>query len=165
VHVKTLRIQKLRILLTHRKLLQFKAIAVDNDLRGTLRNFGLKVGIVGQAKFEARIKELVDGLPDSLTYRATVDVPARFRHSKSVGAVFELTPSRDQSGEHDHPGAISRCCDEMMALRGSAEHADAFVAMVLAQGLGDEDRQVSRHEKSHRRIGPPAGGDHAPHLG
>jgi transposase len=39
VHVKTLRSQKLRMLLTHRKLLQSKAIAIDNDLRGTLRNF------------------------------------------------------------------------------------------------------------------------------
>jgi hypothetical protein len=40
--VKTLRSQKLRMLLTHRKLLQSKAIAIENDLRGTLRNFGLK---------------------------------------------------------------------------------------------------------------------------
>ncbi|MFZ0778175.1 MAG: transposase, partial [Xanthobacteraceae bacterium] len=32
VHVKTLRSQKLRMLLTHRKLLQSKAIAIDNDL-------------------------------------------------------------------------------------------------------------------------------------
>ena len=64
VHVKTLRSQKLRMLLTHRKLLQSKAIAVDNDLRGTLRNFGLKVGIAGKAKFEARIKELVENYPD-----------------------------------------------------------------------------------------------------
>ena len=63
VHVKTLRSQKLRMLLTHRKLLQSKAIAIENDLRGTLRNFGLKVGIVGTAKFEARIKELVKNLP------------------------------------------------------------------------------------------------------
>jgi transposase len=44
----------------------------------------------------------------------TVDVPARFRRSKSVGAVFGLTPSRDQSGETDRPGAISRCGDAMM---------------------------------------------------
>jgi transposase len=50
----------------------------------------------------------------ALTYRATVDVPARFRKSKSVGAVFGLTPARDQSGERDRPGAISRCGDEMM---------------------------------------------------
>ena len=56
VHVKTLRSQKLRMLLTHRKLLQSKAIAIENDLRGTLRNFGLKVGIVGKVKFETRIK-------------------------------------------------------------------------------------------------------------
>jgi len=64
VHVKTLRSQKLRMLLTHRKLLQSKAIAIENDLRGTLRNFGLKVGMVGKVKFEARIKELVENIPD-----------------------------------------------------------------------------------------------------
>ena len=52
VHVKTLRSQKLRMLLTHRKLLQSKAIAIDNDLRGTLRNFGLKVGVVRTVKFK-----------------------------------------------------------------------------------------------------------------
>jgi transposase len=34
----------------------------------------------------------------ALTYRATVDVPARFRNSKAVGAVFGLTPSTHQSG-------------------------------------------------------------------
>jgi transposase len=163
VHVKTLRSQKLRMLLTHRKLLQAKAIAIENDLRSTLRNFGLKVGMVGNVKFEGRIKELVENLPDlatlaepllivrrvlheqlsilhrrllvivrnddvcrrlmtvpgvgpvvALTYRATVDVPARFKNSKAVGASFGLTPSRRQSGESDHPGAISRCGDEMM---------------------------------------------------
>jgi transposase len=163
VHVKTLRSQKLRMLLTHRKLLQSKAIAIDNDLRGTLRNFGVKVGIVGSARFEARVKELIENLPDlavlvepllvvrrvlreqlgilhrrllavvrdddvcrrlmtvpgvgpvvALTYRATVDVPARFRKSKSVGAVFGLTCAKYQSGESERTGAISRCGDEMM---------------------------------------------------
>ena len=163
VHVKTLRSQKLRTLLTHRKLLQSKAIAVDNDLRGTLRNFGLKVGMVGAVKFERRIRELVESVPDlailvepllivrrvlreqitvlhrrllaivrddevcrrlmtvpgvgpvvALTYRATVDVPARFRNSKAVGAVFGLTPSKYQSGEINRTGAISKCGDEMM---------------------------------------------------
>src|SRR5438067_3187581 len=163
VHVKTLRSQKLRMLLTHRKLLQSKAIAIDNDLRGTLRNFGLKVGVVGTVKFEARIKELVENLPDlaalvepllivrrvlreqigilhrrllaivrgddvcrrlmtvpgvgpmvALTFRATVDVPARFKNSKAVGAVFGLTPRRHQSGEVDRMGGISKCGDAMM---------------------------------------------------
>ena len=49
------------MLLTHRKLLQSKAIAIENDRRGTLRNFGLKVGMVRTMKFEARIK---GDLPD-----------------------------------------------------------------------------------------------------
>jgi hypothetical protein len=35
VHVKTIRSQKLRMLLTHRQLLQSKAIAIENDLRAT----------------------------------------------------------------------------------------------------------------------------------
>src|SRR6202162_3563423 len=165
VHVKTLRSQKLRMLLTHRKLLLSKAIAIDNDLRGTLRNFGLKVGIVGTVTFEARIKELVENLPDlavlvepllvvrrvlreqigilhrrllaivrdddvcrrlmtipgggpvvALTSRATVDVPARFRNSKAVGAVLGLTPAKYQSGEINRTGAISKCGDEMMRM-------------------------------------------------
>jgi transposase len=29
-----------------------------------LRNFGLKVGMVGKVKFDTRIKELVENLPD-----------------------------------------------------------------------------------------------------
>src|SRR5204862_8329978 len=144
---------------------QSKAIAIENDLRGTLRNFGLKVGMAGATKFEGRIKELIENLPDlavlvepllvvrrvlreqigvlhrrllalvqvddvcrrlmtipgvgpvvALTYRVTVDVPARFRKSKSVGAVFGLTCAKHQSGENDRPGAISRCGDEMMRM-------------------------------------------------
>ena len=56
--------QKLATMLTHRKLLQSKAIAIENDLRGTLRNFGLKVGMAGTVKFETRIKELVANSPE-----------------------------------------------------------------------------------------------------
>ena len=48
----------------------------------------------------------------ALTYRATVDVPARFRKSKAVGRV--VTCAKYQSGEVDRNGRISRCGDEMM---------------------------------------------------
>jgi transposase len=64
VHVKTLASQKRRMLLTSRQLLQAKALDIENDLRGTLRNFGLKVGKVGTVEFEARIRELVADHPD-----------------------------------------------------------------------------------------------------
>jgi transposase len=94
VHVKTLRSQKLRMLLTHRKLLQSKAIAIDNDLRATLRNFGLKVGVAGAAKFEARIKELVENLPDLavlvealLTVRRVLREQVVILHRRLLGIV------------------------------------------------------------------------------
>ena len=64
VHVKTLRSQHRRALLSARKLLQEKAIAIENDIRGLLRNFGLRVGPVGGGGFDARVRELVDGLPE-----------------------------------------------------------------------------------------------------
>jgi transposase len=44
VHVKAVASQKWRALLTARKLLQEKALAIENDIRGLLRNFGIKVG-------------------------------------------------------------------------------------------------------------------------
>src|SRR3954449_11315600 len=66
VHVKTLVSQKRRMLLTGRQLLQAKALDIENDLRGTLRNFGLKVGMVGTVKFEARIRELVAEKADAI---------------------------------------------------------------------------------------------------
>ena len=53
--------QERRMLLTSRKLLQRKLLDVEADLRGTLRNFGLKVGVVSTGGFEARIRELVEG--------------------------------------------------------------------------------------------------------
>jgi transposase len=163
VHVKTLGSQKRRMLLTSRRLLQSKALDIESDLRGTLRNFGLKVGTVGTAKFDTRIRELVAGHPDlvaitgplltarhclreqlgvlhrlllalvrgdkvcrrlmtmpgvgpvvALTFRATLDVPARFTNSKAVGAIFGLAPRRHQSGEIDRMGGISKSGDAMM---------------------------------------------------
>ena len=63
VHVKTPASQHRRLLLTSRKLLQRKIYDIENDLRGSLRNFGLKVGVVGAVKFEDCIRELVADHP------------------------------------------------------------------------------------------------------
>jgi len=42
------------------------------------------------------------------TFRAAVDDPARFRSSKRAGPRAGLTPSRNQSGERDVSGGITR---------------------------------------------------------
>src|SRR5271167_4117701 len=216
VHVKTLASQKQRALLTARKLLQGKAIAIENDIRGLLRNFGLKVGVVGAAKFEQRIQELVEGLPDlsevmevllearrklreqftklhrkllaivrddtvcrrlmtipgvgavtALAYRATIDVPARFRTSKAVGAVLGLTPAQHQSGEMNRVGRISLCGgnDACAALRRRPDRPHPQCQMVMAQSLGHDHRQEPRTEEGNRGAGAQACRDHAPHLG
>jgi transposase len=49
----------------------------------------------------------------ALAFRATIDRPDRFRHSRDVGAHLGLTPARYQSGETDIQGRISRCGDEL----------------------------------------------------
>jgi transposase len=163
VHVKTLVAQEQRMLLTSRKLLQRKLLDVESDLRGTLRNFGLKVGAVSGSRYEARVRELVVGFPRlaaiaepllnvrrvmrqqfavlhkmlldtvrddpvcrrlmtapgvgavvALAYRATVDQPQRFVHSRAVGAHVGLTPKRYQSGETDYDGGVSKCGDALL---------------------------------------------------
>jgi transposase len=68
VHVKTLASQKRRALLAARKTLQEKALAIENDIRGLLCNFGLKVGIVGVVGFEQRIHDLVGEVPEFSRY-------------------------------------------------------------------------------------------------
>ena len=164
VHVKTLAAQEQRMLLTSRKLLQRKLLDVESDLRGTLRNFGLKVGVVSRSRYELRVRELVESFPRlaaivgpllavrrvmrqqlavlhkmlldtvrgdpvcrrlmtapgvgavvALTYRATVDQPQRFVHSRAVGAHVGLTPKRYQSGEIDYDdGGVSKCGDALL---------------------------------------------------
>jgi len=51
------------------------------------------------------------GFITALTFKAGVDDPARFKHSRTVGAHFGLTPRRSQSGEIDIDGHISRAGD------------------------------------------------------
>ncbi|QYE37010.1 IS110 family transposase (plasmid) [Polymorphobacter sp. PAMC 29334] len=163
VHVKTLAAQEQRMLLTSRKLMQRKLLDIECDMRGTLRNFGLKVGVVSKIGYEARIRELVEGFPRlaaiieplltvrrvmrqqlatlhkmllsivrqdpvcrrlmtapgvgavvALTYRATIDQPQRFVHSKAVGAHVGLTPRRHQSGEIDYDGGIAKSGDSLL---------------------------------------------------
>ena len=50
----------------------------------------------------------------ALTYRATVDQPQRFVHSRAVGAHVGLTPRRHQSGEIDYDGGVSKSGDTML---------------------------------------------------
>ena len=47
----------------------------------------------------------------ALTFRSAVDDPTRFTSSKKVGPWVGLTPSRNQSGERDVSGGITKAGD------------------------------------------------------
>ena len=50
----------------------------------------------------------------ALCFLATIDEPARFKRSRSVGAYAGLTTRRYASGEIDWTGRISKCGDKML---------------------------------------------------
>lgn len=64
------------------------------------------------------------GFVTSLTFKAAVDDPTRFKHSRTVAAHFGLTPRRIQSGDMDIPGRISHAGDPTVrATLYTAAHA------------------------------------------
>jgi transposase len=119
------------MLLTHRKLLQSKAIAIEKDLRATLRNFSLKVGVVGTVKFEARIRKLVENLSDLailieplLTVRRVLREQITVLHRRLLAIVRDddvcrrlMTPWGRPRGSADLP-RHRRCSRPLPKLQG-----------------------------------------------
>jgi transposase len=60
VHVKNIEMQKMRTLLTNRKLLKRKLVDIEDHIRGALRTYGLLVGAVSRGQYEARVRELIE---------------------------------------------------------------------------------------------------------
>lgn len=63
VHCKSVSAQEVRALPSARKAVQQGMIALELSLRGLLRNFGLKVGVISRGRFEVRVQELACGNP------------------------------------------------------------------------------------------------------
>jgi transposase len=74
--------------------------------------------VLKRARHDAQIRRFMTvpgiGPITSLCFKATIDNPARFRRSRSVGAYVGLTTRRDASGEIDWSGRISKCGDVML---------------------------------------------------
>lgn len=63
VHVKARRTMELRTLLTSRKTLVLKIGDVENQVRGSLHLFGIKLGTAKRRTFSERVRELTTELP------------------------------------------------------------------------------------------------------
>jgi transposase len=61
VHVKSDENQRMRTLLSNRRLLKRKLVDMENHIRGALRTYGMKVGQVSRLNFDDRVRELLDG--------------------------------------------------------------------------------------------------------
>jgi transposase len=84
------------------------------------------------------------GVLSVLAYVSTVEDPARFGRSRSVGAHLGLTPKQYQSGEIDRSGRISKCGD---ALARTLMYQAAVVLMTRvkrALGLKDWARSIAK---------------------
>jgi transposase len=70
------------------------------------------------ARHDAQIRRFMTvpgiGPITALCFKATIDDPARFKRSRSVGAYIGLTSRRHASGEIDWSGRISKCGDAML---------------------------------------------------
>ena len=82
-------------------------------LRGELARLENRLRRIARADRIVRLMMTTPGVGAvvALHVKAGIDDPARFRSSKMVGPHFGLTPRRDQSGERDVVGAISRAGD------------------------------------------------------
>ena len=70
--------------------------------------------VVHEAKTMSTPEAIVASLAKALAFAAAVDDPERFRRSRDVGAYLGLVPRRNQSGEVDYTGSISKCGDRRM---------------------------------------------------
>ena len=88
----------------------------------------------------------------SLTFKAAVDDPRRFKRSRTFGAHFGLTPRRYQSGEHNNPGRISKAedRDERTTLYAAA---NAFLMRKMAGSqIKSWGMQLMRTKGRHRAV-------------
>jgi hypothetical protein len=135
-----------------------------------------------QAKFDEEVRRMAKadettcrlmtvpgvGVITALTFRYTIDDPSRFRSASKVGAYLGLTPRRNQSGETDMNGRISRWGEPTAAnvfVRSCDRLALPHEKMVVPQGLGNETRKANRNEEGQGRHRPKDRGDPPLYLG
>lgn len=163
VHIKSDASQRIKMLINNRRFLVEQRVDIENQIRGSLKVFGLKIGPITERRYEARVRELIDGdgeleaavMPlleqrasgveriqaletmlataakkdevcrllmtapgvgplTALLYKAVIDDPTRFKHSRDVAPQLGLVPRKYASGETDYNGGITKAGDVML---------------------------------------------------
>ena len=128
--------------------------------------------IMKLARHDAQVRRFMTvpgvGPITALAFKATIDDPARFARSRSVGAYVGLTCRRHASGEVDWSGRISKCGDAM--LRSYLfEAAGVLLTRVpkwsAVKAWGGEARQAQRAPQGQGRGRAQARSHSASHVG
>ena len=138
VHAKSVSAQEVRALLTARKLIQAKLLDIESGIRGLLRGFGLKVGTISRGRFEARIRELVEG-------QAMLETV--------IGSMLAVRTALQQEFARLHRTMLvlvrdDPVCRQLMSVPG----VGAIVAITFKSGVDDPTRF-----KRSRDVGPHFG--------
>ena len=88
----------------------------------------------------------------ALTYRSAVDDPSRFTSSKKVGPWVGMTPSRNQSGERDVSGGITKAGDVNLR-RALCQAATVMMHRGRSTWLRTWAAQVARRRGAQARHG------------
>lgn len=84
------------------------------------------------------------GVVSVLAFVSTVENPARFSRSRSVGAHIGLTPRQYQSGEVDRSGRISRCGDTLARTLMYEAAVVILTRVKRASGLKDWAQAIAK---------------------
>jgi transposase len=121
------------------------------QLREQISAFDKAIRVLVRSNSPCRLLMSVPGIGvlSALAYVSTVEDPARFSQSRSVGAHLGLTPRQYQSGDVDRSGRISKCGDTlartllyeaavviMTRVKKASELKDWALAIAKRSGIG-----------------------------
>ena len=126
VHVKSEASRAMRLLLGNRRRLVEQRVALDNGMRGALKPFGIKVGVVSEGRFAERVRTLLSGraellalIEPLLAVRATLRAQIKVLHRHVLALV-----------------RASALCRRLMTVPG----VGAVVALSFVSGIDDPKR-------------------------
>jgi transposase len=90
-------------------------LAAWRQLRELTSAFDTAIRVLVRSNSSCRLPMSAPGIDvlSALAYAGTVEDPARFSQSRSVGAHLGLTPRQHQSGGVDRSGGVSKCGDTL----------------------------------------------------
>jgi len=121
------------------------------QLREQIAAFDKAIRVLVRSNSPCRLLMSVPGIGvlSALAYVSTVENPARFSQSRSVGAHLGLTPRQYQSGDVDRSGRVSKCGDTlartllyeaavviMTRVKKASELKDWALAIAKRSGIG-----------------------------